>query len=171
MNLAATARSGSPGIDLFSADQLLRTARLFASDPELPDLVDQLSGDRRWVELDSSPYLQIWLVSLPVGTDTGWHDHGPSAGAFLTVSGTLGEQSSQDDQRTDRTLAAGEGRSFGPNHIHRVTNVGPGPALSLHLYTPRLTSTTRYAVTPAGLQVEEIDLAGTNLDNLIAPRR
>lgn len=160
MTITRTPQLGSPGIDWFSPAQLLRTARLFASDPELPDLVDQLSG-RRWVELDSSPYLQIWLLSWPDGTDTGWHDHGPSAGAFLTVSGTLGEQSSQGDQRIDRTLAAGEGRSFGPNHIHRVTNLGPGPALSLHLYTPRLTSTTRYAVTSAGLQAKEVDLAGT----------
>lgn len=157
MALAPEATLGSPGIDRFSPAQLLRTARLFASDPELPNLVDQQCGERRWVELDSSPYLQIWLLSWPVGVDTGWHDHGASAGAFLTVSGTLGEQTSHGHRRVDRTLTAGEGRSFGPNHIHHVTNVGLETALSLHLYTPRLTSTTRYAVTPAGLQANEVD--------------
>ena len=162
MTLAPPTTLGSPGIDRFSPAQLLRTARLFASDPQLPDLVDRQSGERRWVELDSSPYLQIWLLSWPVGTDTGWHDHGPSAGAFLTVSGALGEQTLQGHRTVDRTLVAGQGRSFGSGHIHNVANVGPGPALSVHLYTPRLTSTTRYAVTPAGLQATGVHRAGVN---------
>lgn len=157
-----TTTTGSAGIDRFSPAQLLRTARLFASDPQLPSLVNRLSGERRWVELDSSPYLQIWLLSWPVGTDTGWHDHGASAGAFLTVSGTLGEQTLHGHGRADRPLAAGEGRSFGPSHIHNVANIGPDAALSVHLYTPRLTSATRYAVTPAGLRPTGVDRAGVN---------
>ena len=139
MNLVASAL-GSPGIDRFSPAQLLRTARLFASDPELPDLVDHQSGERQWVKLDSSPYLQIWLQSWPAGTHTGWHDHGESAGAILSVSGTLLEQTGHGDQREDRTLVAGEGRSFGPQHLHHITNVGLQTALSVHLYTPRLAS-------------------------------
>jgi hypothetical protein len=162
MTLAPATTSGSPGIDRFSPAQLLRTARLFASDPHLSSLVDHQSAERRWVELDSSPYLQIWLLSWPVGTDTGWHDHGESAGAFLTVAGTLCEQTLPGRRRVDRTLVAGEGRSFGPNHVHNVVNIGPGVALSVHLYTPRLASTTRYAVTPAGLQPTGIDPAGVN---------
>lgn len=152
--------TGSPGIDRFSPAQLLRTARLFASDPELPSLVDHQSAERRWVELDSSPYLQIWLLFWPVGTDTGWHDHGESAGAFLTVKGTLGEQTLHGHRRIDRPLVAGEGRSFGPSHIHNVANIGLEAALSVHLYTPRLTSTTRYAVTPAGVRPTGVDRAG-----------
>jgi predicted metal-dependent enzyme (double-stranded beta helix superfamily) len=162
MTLAPARTLGSAGIDRFSPAQLLRAARLFASDPELPSLVDHQPGERRWVELDSSPYLQIWLLAWPVGTDTGWHDHGQSAGAFLTVRGTLGEQTLHGHRRVDRTLIAGEGRSFGPNHIHNVTNVGLEAALSVHLYTPRLTSTTRYAVTPAGLQATGTERAGVN---------
>jgi hypothetical protein len=164
MTLTTTTRTGSPGIDRFSPAQLLRTARLFASDPELPRLVGPQSepGERRWVELDSSPYLQIWLLSWPVGTDTGWHDHGESAGAFLTVSGTLGEQTLHGHGRVDRTLSTGQGRSFGRRHVHNVANIGPEAALSVHLYTPRLTSTTRYAVTPAGLRPTGVDRAGVN---------
>lgn len=161
MTFAHATTFGSPGIDRFSSAQLLRTARLFASDPELPNLVDHQSAERRWVELDSSPYLQIWLLSWPVGTDTGWHDHGPSAGAFLTVSGTLREQTQHGHRRVDRTLIAGEGRSFGPKHIHLVANVGLETALSVHLYTPRLTSMTRYAVTPAGLEATGVDRVGS----------
>jgi quercetin dioxygenase-like cupin family protein len=162
MKFAPSNTLGSAGIDRFSPAQLLRTARLFASDPELPDLVDHQSGERRWVELDSSPYLQIWLHSWPAGSETGWHDHGKSAGAVLTVSGTLREQTSHGHRRTERSLTAGEGRSFGPNHLHQVANVGPEAALSVHLYTPRVTTITRYDVTPGGLQVQGVDRVGVD---------
>jgi hypothetical protein len=162
MTITRSLTLGSPGIDRFSPAQLLRTARLFASDPELPDLVGLGSGERSWVELDSSPYLQIWLLAWPAGTHTEWHDHGESAGAFLTVSGTLLEQTAHGHRRRQRTLGAGEGRSFGPNHIHHVANVGVLPALSVHLYTPRLTTMTRYAATPAGLQPQAVHQVGVN---------
>jgi hypothetical protein len=162
MTLAPTRTLGSAGIDRFSPAQLLRTARLFASDPELTTLIDHQSGERRWVELDSSPYLQIWLLSWPVGTGTGWHDHGESAGAFLAVSGTLGEQTAHGHRHLRRTLAAGQGRAFAPNHIHNVFNVGLETAFSVHLYAPRLTSMTRYAVSPAGLRVTAVDQEGVN---------
>jgi len=44
MTLAPARTLGSAGIDRFSPDQLLRTARLFASDPELTTLIDHQSG-------------------------------------------------------------------------------------------------------------------------------
>jgi len=162
MTLSPTRQRGSSGVDRFSPSQLLRTARLFASDPELSRLVEHHHSERRWVELDSSPYLQIWLLSWPAGTETGWHDHGESAGAFLTVSGSLKEQTSHGHRRVERTLVTGEGRSFAEGHIHDVSNVSAQTALSVHLYTPRLTSMTRYAVTPAGLQVKAVDRTGVS---------
>ena len=142
----------SPGVDQFSPVQLLRTARLFASDPALPSLVDPDGKESRWVELDSSPDLQIWLLSWPTGTHNDWHDHGESVGAFLVVSGTLLEQTSVRHRRGFRTLIAGEGRSFAQNHLHQLANVRAGTALSVHVYAPRLTTTTRYEITPTGLQ-------------------
>jgi len=141
-----------PGIDQFSPAQLLRTARLFAADPALPSLVDPDEQEARWVELDSRPDLQIWLLSWPTGTHNDWHDHGESVGAFQVISGTLLEQTSLRHRREFRTLIAGEGRSFGQNHLHHLANVRAGAALSVHVYAPRLTTTTRYAITPTGLQ-------------------
>jgi hypothetical protein len=147
MSLAPTHKLGSPGIDRFSPAQLLRTARLFASDPELSNLVDHRSGERRWVELDSSPYLQIWLHSWPAGAETGWHDHDESAGAFLAVSGTFSEQTALGDDHIQTTFIGGQGRPFPPWHFHNVSNVGLDTAFSVHLFTPRLTRTPRYALT------------------------
>jgi hypothetical protein len=160
--LAATPapRLGSPGIDQFGPAQLLRTARLFASDPELPSLVDPDESKSSWVELDSSPHLQIWLLSWPAGAHNEWHDHGESVGAFQVVRGTLLEQTSKRHRREFRTLIAGEGRSFEQNHIHSLTNVRSGTALSVHVYAPRLSSSTRYEITPTGLQSTAAGRAG-----------
>jgi len=162
MTLAPARNLGSAGIDRFSPAQLLRTARLFASDPDLTSLIDHQCEERRWVELDSSPYRQIWLLSWPAGTGTGWHDNGESAGAFLTVSGTLGEQTAHGHRHISRTLTGGQGRAFPRNHIHNVVNAGLETAFSVHLYAPRLTSMKRYAVTPAGLQVTGVDQLGVD---------
>ena len=160
MALTTAATLGSPGINQFSPAQLLRTARLFASDPALPSLVDPRNKESQWVELDSSPHLQIWLLTWPAGTQNGWHDHGESTGAFQIVSGTLLEQTSSGHRRGFRTLVAGQGRSFEQKHIHHLGNVRIGTALSVHVYAPRLTSTTRYAITPTGLKSGAVDLTG-----------
>ena len=160
MALSPTLMLGSPGIDQLSHAQLLRTARLFAADPELPTLVDPDEKTSRWIELDSSPHHQIWLLSWPSGTRNGWHDHGECAGAFQVVRGTLREQTSNNHRREFRTIIAGEGRSFEQNHIHNLANVRTGTALSVHVYAPRLTKTTRYEITPTGLQSTAAAKAG-----------
>lgn len=143
---------GTTGIDLSSSAQLLRTARLFASDPELSSLINPDERESQWVELDSSPEHQIWLLSWPAGTYNGWHDHGDSASAFQVVSGSLLEKTSHNQRREFRTIMAGEGRSLEQNQIHELANVRTHTALSVHVYAPRLTTTTWYAITPTGLQ-------------------
>jgi predicted metal-dependent enzyme (double-stranded beta helix superfamily) len=152
MTLTPALTLDSFGIDPFSPAQLLRTAGLFAADPALAALLDPREQEPRRIQLDSSPHLQVWLLAWPAGTHQGWHDHGDSAGALQVVTGTLLEQTSHALGRQDRIIVAGQGRSFGQNHIHHVANVGVHTALSVHVYAPRLTGMTRYAVTPAGLQ-------------------
>lgn len=163
MTLApSTTRGGTAGVNRFTPDQLLRTARLFATDPDLERHVDLTATERQWAVLDSTPHLQIWLLTWPEGTGTGWHDHVDSAGAFLTVRGHLLEQSWHGRRAESRSLKAGDGRSFGSRHVHNVANAGVGTALSIHLYTPRLSAMTRYAVTPDGLQAKGIERAGVD---------
>jgi hypothetical protein len=122
--------------------------------------VDPDEKESRWVELDSSPQVHIWLLSWPAGTQNGWHDHGESAGAFQVVTGTLLEQTSLKHRREFRTLIAGEGRSFEHSHIHQLANVRSGTALSVHVYAPGLSTTTRYEITPTGLQSREAARGG-----------
>ena len=114
MTLAPARTLGTPGIDRFTPAQLLRTARLFASDPALATLLDPGSGDRQWAELDSTAYLQVWLIAWPAGTDTGWHDHGDAAGAFVTMRAPCASRPGPAAGRQERDLDRGRGPGLRP---------------------------------------------------------
>lgn len=158
--MTVTASAGTPGIDRFTRSQLLRTASLFATDPELESLVDLGSSERSWRRLDATAHLEIWLVSWPAGTSTGWHDHLESEGAFLTVKGTLTERSWSHNAVQERLLTVGEGRSFGRRHVHDVANLSDSPALSVHVYAPALLGMTRYALQGGKPRATAVEKAG-----------
>ena len=101
----------------------------------------RLSPQGRWYErLQHDGDLEIWLISWLPGQTTGLHDHGGSRGAFAIALGTLEEQ----DLGTVRRLGAGECRAFGADYIHEVRNVSTAPAVSVHAYSPQLTTMNRY---------------------------
>ena len=80
------------------------------------------------------------------------HDHGGSSGAVHVVRGELEEASTNRVLRTPLARSrGGEGEvvTFGPEHVHDVVNPGDRPALSIHVYAPRLVSMTFYDHRPA----------------------
>ncbi|MDF8263336.1 cysteine dioxygenase [Luteipulveratus flavus] len=136
--------------------QLLLTLRLFSQDPGIASLVDLAATDRQWHEVARTPQLQVWVISWPPGTSTGWHDHGGAVGAFRVVRGSLEEHTVRDGRRL-RTLAPGDLRVFSGSHVHDVRNTGAVPALSVHAYSPRLDAMTRYVETDGRLEAHEVD--------------
>lgn len=102
----------------------------------------------RWYRrLHAADDHEVWLLSWLPGQGTGLHDHGGSSGAFTVVAGTLHESSLIASPRgrgavRERLLGHGATRAFGPGYIHRVTNTGTEPAVSVHVYAPRLTAMT-----------------------------
>ena len=108
-----------------------------------------------------------WLLSWLPGPGTPLPDHGRSAGAFAVVDGTLTERTVADAgdggvRDSETRLTAGRVRPFGPHHVHRVTNTGAAPAVSVHVYTPRLTVMNTYRVTASGLQRTGTERAGVD---------
>ena len=158
--MTVIATPGTAGVNRFTRAQLLRTARLFATDPQLHDLVDLSSDERTWHRLDATKHLEIWLIAWPVGSSTGWHDHLASEGAFLTVEGELLEQTWAAGHAQERYLWEGEGRSFGAHHLHTVSNLGDRPALSVHVYSPALRGMTRYEIVGDRLRQTSVERAG-----------
>ncbi|WP_051684041.1 cysteine dioxygenase family protein [Blastococcus sp. URHD0036] len=110
---------------------------------------------------------QIWLLSWMPQQGTPLHDHGGSAGAFAVVSGALTELTVTDRgdggvRDSEAALTAGRVRPFGPHHVHQVTNTGTVPAVSVHVYEPRLTVMNTYRIAGCGLLQTGSERAGVD---------
>ncbi len=109
---------------------------------------------RRWYQrLVRDEEHEIWLLSWLPGQHTGFHDHGGSAGAFAVASGALSERAAPGGwpEPSGRTLAPGAVRSFAPAYVHDVRNESAWPAVSIHAYSPPLTSMRRYGIAASGI--------------------
>lgn len=116
---------------------------------------------------------EAWLLTWLPGQGTPWHDHGGGAGSFVVLQGVLTEEvagyrSAVDLDDVRRVtgpgirLAPGHQRTFGTRHLHRVTNAGSDPAVSLHVYAPKLTAMTNYRAVDGVLAADERAEAGVD---------
>jgi len=146
---------------------IVRTASSPLSQPRLRQIVQGVAAsehewlslvrydlDRRWYQrLTSDDDHEVWLLSWLPGQRTGFHDHGESSGAFAVARGALRERAAPGRRPgSSAALARGEVRSFGPWYIHDVINASVQPAVSVHAYSPPLTSMRRFEFGPAGLE-------------------
>jgi len=127
---------------------LLGEAQRFAqSAASLPGMDNPC--ERCWRTIAANQCLEAWVVAWPVGGAIELHDHGNSAGAVVVASGSLRETSVRPggDQglvASSASIGIGEHVLFGPGYVHDFVNVGPGPALSVHVYSPALHSMTYF---------------------------
>ena len=118
-------------------------AHLVRHDPE----------QRVFAPLDAGPDAGAWLICWMPGHDTGFHDHDHSAGAVTVVAGQVREERIGSDwQVNGRTYEAGEVFSFVSGDIHRMRHVGTEPAISIHVYSPKLHVMGAYAFGKSGMQ-------------------
>jgi predicted metal-dependent enzyme (double-stranded beta helix superfamily) len=141
---------------------VLEALRAHQPDPSLLERFDPDAQERQRINLsatlDPGLDLDLWLISWPPDTRTGWHDHGLASGAFTVLLGALTE-CSWDGVVHARTLTQGGGRAFGPSHIHDVVNTSGEHAVSLHAYAPKLTTMTRYHLDGRRLEVTGVERA------------
>jgi predicted metal-dependent enzyme (double-stranded beta helix superfamily) len=111
----------------------------------------------RWSQrLHADAYLDIWLIGWAPTQAAELHDHGGSLGALTVVEGELSEWrwSSSEADRADggghglhrRALRAGRGAAFALGHVHDVSNRATDPAVSVHAYSPPLSTMSYYVV-------------------------
>jgi predicted metal-dependent enzyme (double-stranded beta helix superfamily) len=134
--------------------RLAQIVRTVASRPETWLSLVRYQSDRRWYQrLALAEEHEIWLLSWLPGQDTGFHDHGNSAGAFAVARGDLLERAAPRGrpEPSGRVLSAGAVRSFGAAYVHDVRNDSATPAISIHAYSPPLVTMRRYEVASGGV--------------------
>jgi mannose-6-phosphate isomerase-like protein (cupin superfamily) len=109
------------------------------------------SSVRSWVLLAQSEDYETWVIGWPPGGSIELHDHGHSLGAVVVVSGELLETKIvplRDNRVATLTtnLSAGDTVELKSHCIHDVVNVSSVNAVSIHVYSPRLTSMTYYEI-------------------------
>jgi quercetin dioxygenase-like cupin family protein len=99
-------------------------------------------AERCWQTIARNDELEAMVIAWPVGGSIELHDHGPSSGAVVVVAGQLTESFLVPGAGTlaTRTVVEDDGIVFGRGHVHDVSNAGPRPAISVHVYSPALTS-------------------------------
>ncbi|MEU6285496.1 cysteine dioxygenase family protein [Streptomyces sp. NPDC047028] len=106
------------------------------------------SPDRYYTRLEHSESHEVWLLSWLPGQGTDIHGHGGSRGAFTVVRGELTESvfppTAHRRHPKPRKLLTGTARTFGPRYIHQVTNEAVAPAVSIHAYSPPLSTMSYY---------------------------
>lgn len=108
------------------------------------------------------------MAWLP-GQGTELHDHGgehrPSEAGFTVVSGRLREYAVVPGLfpgLSSREVTAGESVAVSPRTVHAVRNDGAEPAVSVHVYAPRLELMRAYLFDETGLSLGAIRRAGAD---------
>jgi predicted metal-dependent enzyme (double-stranded beta helix superfamily) len=123
---------------------------------------------RYYVRLAREQEFEAWLLTWLPGQGTDWHDHGGSAGAFITLRGVLTERHAEVGYGPPRIVPGGRElvsetlRPFGSRHVHEVTNHGVEPAVSVHVYAPSLVEMHYYEVRGDLLHMANSQLVGVN---------
>jgi hypothetical protein len=136
-------------------DRLRLTAELAAALACSPDrwapLVAHVPGERWYGRLFDDPEACAWLITWAPGSGLPLHDHGDASASLVVVGGALSERyTSRDDigrpgaRLRSRHLGLGARASFGADHVHEMRNDGTVPAVSIHVYAPRLDNMAFY---------------------------
>jgi hypothetical protein len=112
---------------------------------------------RCWDLMVASSTLEAWVIAWPPGGAIELHDHGGSGGAVVVAAGELVETAvvrrpSRGVALRTSTIRRGGSIRFAPCHVHDIVNMGASPAMSVHVYAPRLTSMTYYRVAEGDLE-------------------
>ena len=134
-------------------------ARLLAGDASsLPSMTGLTS--RRFLLIGQSDLFEAWVIGWPPEGEIDLHDHGGCAGALAVVSGTLSETPvvrgpAGTVTTATRTIPEGSSLGFGMSHVHAIVNPAHETAVSIHVYSPRLTRMTRYRIDAESLRTQE----------------
>jgi hypothetical protein len=144
----------------WSPEELLALVRWSAAQLERPaQLPEPVEGGRSYELLERTQNYELWVIRWSHDTALALHDHGGSGGAFHVMDGRLEETSTTATGNRLRrcSLVRGEGKAFGADYVHSVSNPEVAPATSVHAYSPPLASMTFYSRSSTGLVASHVE--------------
>ena len=101
--------------------------------------------------------MDAWILSWMPGQGTGFHDHYISGVGLCVASGCVQEDLMvYGGEHRSHRLSAGDSRHGGPGYIHRVTHDEGRPAVTVHVYSPRLDWVGQYRLAENGVVLREV---------------
>jgi hypothetical protein len=164
-----SANRRAPGLigHYYNPVELLEYARFVADEVAAGRYLIEYDEAQRWHQrIYRDRRVDVWLISWLPSQGTQLHDHGGSAGAFTVLCGELAEAIYRPGVAPGRGAVpagpdsgpalleqrrlTGSGVGFGSRYIHDVRNLSQDPAVSVHAYSPPLTSMGFYDVDEVG---------------------
>ncbi|MGL6280371.1 MAG: cysteine dioxygenase [Gaiella sp.] len=158
-----------PGI--LDPDELEEIARAIVARPALWEPLIRDDPDRRRYELlYEDERMDAWVLSWADGHATGFHDHYISSVGVCVARGVVREdQMRYGLPAIERRLEPGMSRRGDPAYIHRVQHLEGAPAVSVHVYSPRLDWVGQYRIDDDGVVRREVQPGRNELkDQLIS---
>ena len=147
-----------PHDDILTAEELEDVAEGIAARPSLwKPLIHADARKRRYELVYEDDRMDAWVLSWMPGQGTGFHDHYISGVGVCVAAGSVVEdQMVYGGKHLARRLRPGDSRNGGPGYIHRVTYDAGAPAVTLHVYSPRLDWVGQYRLDENGVVRREV---------------
>jgi predicted metal-dependent enzyme (double-stranded beta helix superfamily) len=110
--------------------------------------LDHCDATRRYTRMLSTSSYDAWVIWWSPSAELDLHDHGGSIGVVHVVEGELVEQHADlvtGGPLRSETVRVGHTARTASTTVHAVANLGPRDALSVHVYSPPLSTMTFYA--------------------------
>jgi quercetin dioxygenase-like cupin family protein len=143
---------------LLAPDELEDVARNLAARTDLWEpLVHDDTAHRRYELVYEDDRMDAWILSWMPGQGTGFHDHYISSVGLCVASGAVREDLMvYGAEPQTRELRPGDSRQGGPGYIHRVSHHDGLPAVTVHVYSPRLDWVGQYRLAEDGVVQREV---------------
>ena len=114
--------------------------------------------------------MDAWVLSWMPGQGTGFHDHYISGVGIAVAAGCVREDLLvYRGNDIELHLRAGDSRQGGPGYVHRVRHEEGEPAVTVHVYSPRLDWVGQYRLGDDGVVRREVRPGRNELtDQLVA---
>ena len=150
---------------LLTPGELEEVAAAIGDRPEIwAPLVRVDPGRRRFELVYQDDRMDAWVLSWMPGQGTGFHDHDASGVGICCVQGGVQEDVLRfAAPEVELQLRPGDTRKGAPGFIHRVRHAAGEPAVTIHVYSPRLDQVGQYRVDGDGVMRREAALGRTEL--------